>query len=70
MASDIIKEKLTAWIDRGVIAEAIIEDLEDEGLEVTLELAQKCWEDFLMCELHHGLQTRAEVLFERHEDGE
>jgi len=70
MASDIITKKLTAWIDRAVIAEAIIEDLEDEGLEVTLELAQNCWEAFLMCELHHGLKTRVDVLVEKQSESE
>ena len=70
MSNANITERLAQWLDTMVIAEHIIEELADVSLTVTLELAQKCWEDFLMCELHHGLQTRAEVLSEKQSDEE
>ena len=44
--------ELTDWIDTSVIAEAILEELEEQGVPVTLENAQKVWLDTLE-ELHH-----------------
>ena len=70
MSNANITERLALWIDSMVIAEAIIEDLAEANLTVTLEMAKQCWEDFLMCELHHGLQTRVDALVEKQSESE
>lgn len=60
---DKVKEALADWIDSGVIAEAILEDLEEAGIEPTLENAQKLWLDSLETELHSGLSRSITAVF-------
>ena len=44
--------ELADWIDTTTIAEAILEELEEQGVPVTLENCQKVWLDALE-ELYH-----------------
>ena len=59
--------ELADWIDTSVIAEAILEELEDQGVPPTLENGQEVWLDALE-EIHHlvsssvvGLITRGKL---------
>jgi len=55
MSSKVVIHPLTEladWIDTSVIAEAILEELEEQGVSPTLENGQKVWLDALE-ELHH-----------------
>ena len=56
MYSDEVKAKVADYIDTSVVAEAILDDLEEEGLPPTVENAQKLWLDFLGTELHEGIR--------------
>jgi len=42
-----ILEELAQWIDDDAIANTIIEELEEQGLQPTLENAKKVWLDAL-----------------------
>ncbi len=44
--------ELANWIDASVIAEAIVEELEEQGIPATLQNGQMVWLDMLE-ELHH-----------------
>ena len=63
--------ELADWIDTSVIAEAILEELEDQGVPPTLENGQEVWLDALE-EIHHlvsssvvGLITRGKLRSDR-----
>jgi hypothetical protein len=49
--------ELAGWIDTDVIAEHIFDELEEQGVEPTLENAQAVWLDFLETELCQSLQS-------------
>ena len=49
--------ELTDWIDTSTIAEAILEELEEQGVPPTLENGQKVWLDFLETRLSEGLRS-------------
>ena len=62
-----VLEELAQWIDDDVIANAIIKELEEQGLQPTLENAKLVWLDALE-ELHHlvassivGLTNRGQL---------
>ena len=62
-----VLEMLAQWIDDDAIAIVIIEELEEQGLQPTLENAQKVWLDALE-EIHHlvassivGLTNRGQL---------
>ena len=55
MYSDEVKAEVAHWIDTTALAEAILDDLAEEGLPPTVENAQKLWLDFLGTELHEGI---------------
>ena len=62
-----VREMLAQWIDDDTIANAIIGELEEQGLQPTLENAQKVWLDALE-EIHHlvtssivGLTNRGQL---------
>jgi len=57
-----IQEQLADWIDANVIAENILEALEEEAVEPTVENAQKVWLDFLYTELGDGLDNSVRAL--------
>ena len=54
MESEVIRE-LADWIDTYVLAENILEELEEAGKEPTLENGKIAWLSFLGNELHHAL---------------
>ena len=54
--SENIKQELANWLDKDVIAEAILEEMEESGIEGTLENAKATWLSFLTAELHDGLK--------------
>ena len=56
---DDLREQLSAWIDKGVIADSI---LELWGVNDILS-AQSIWLNFLETELHQGLERVADALF-------
>jgi len=61
---DKLSKQLTEWIDSGVIAQAIIDDMQDYGLpqsEITLETAKKIWLGFLENQLREGLKAEVGV---------
>ena len=50
-----VQQQLADWIDADVLADNILEEIEEAGEEPTLENGQRVWLDFLENELHHGL---------------
>ena len=52
-----IREELADWIDTDVIAEHILDELEEQGAEPTLEYAKKVWLDVLEHELHDAIEN-------------
>jgi hypothetical protein len=61
--SDKVLAELAEWIDTGVIAEAILQELESQDLEQTLANGQKVWLDFLGSELSEGLRSSTKAIF-------
>lgn len=61
------EKQVADWIDTAVIADAILTKLEDEGIEVTADNAQKVWLDFLGTELNNGLQGSVNALADKGE---
>jgi hypothetical protein len=57
------KEQLAEWIDTDVIASAIFEELEEQGIEPTLENAKKIWLDVLGNELPDALRSSVKARF-------
>ena len=47
-----VRDELSDWIDSDVIAEEILEDLEESGVEPTLESAKAVWLNVLETELY------------------
>ena len=54
--------ELAEWIDPRAIAEAILQELEDQGVEQTVANGRKVWLDFLERELSEGLRSRVEAI--------
>jgi len=54
--SNVIQE-LADWIDADVIAELIIDELEDQGEKPTLKYARNVWLDVLEHELHDAIRN-------------
>ena len=61
--SDKVLDELAEWIDPGVIAEAILEELESQDVEPTVANGQKAWLDFLESELPDGLRSSIKSIF-------
>jgi len=61
MSSNIIQE-LADWIDADVIAELIIDELEDQGEKPTLKYAKNVWLDVLEHELHDAIKNAISVV--------
>ena len=59
-----IKEQLAEWIDTDVIANAIYEELEEQGVEPTLENAKTIWLDVLENELPDALRSSVKARFD------
>jgi len=58
-----VKHKLAGWIETEVIAEHILDELEEQGCQPTLENAQSVWLDFLETELCQTLQSVVRAKF-------
>ena len=54
--SNVIQE-LADWIDADVIAELVIDELEEQGAKPTLKYAKKVWYDVLEHELHDAIRN-------------
>lgn len=52
-----VREELADWIDTDVIAESILDELEEQGARPTLEYAKKVWLDVLEHELHDAIEN-------------
>ncbi len=51
------RESFLLWLDSGVIADAIIENLQEQGLSVTVENMKTVWLSFLESEMPDGLRS-------------
>jgi len=67
MSREETQKQVAEWIDTAAIADAILDTLEDEGLEVTAENAQNVWLYFLSTELNDGLEGSVDALVEKGE---
>jgi hypothetical protein len=63
--SDENKKQLSDWIDTDAIAQQILDLLEDEEVEPTLENAQQVWLDVLYTELGDGIRASIKALAEK-----
>jgi len=68
--SDEVQKQLAAWIDANVIAEHILEELEDEDVEPTLENGQQLWLNVLLTELCYALRNSIKAIFNEGDDGQ
>ena len=59
-----IKEQLAEWIDTDVIANAIYEELEEQGVEPTFENAKTIWLDVLENGLPDALRSSVKARFD------
>lgn len=55
-------ESFLSWLDSKVIADAIIENLQEQGLGVTVENMKKVWLSFLENEMPDGLQRTVKYI--------
>ena len=51
------RKSFLLWLDSGVIADAIIENLQEQGLSVTVENMKTVWLSFLENEMPSGLRS-------------
>jgi len=51
------REKLADWIDTDVIAEHILDEMEEQGCRITLKYAKNIWLDVLQNELHDAIKN-------------
>ena len=58
------KEQLAEWIDTDVIADAISEELEEQGVKPTLDNAKTIWLDILENELPDALRSSVKARFD------
>jgi len=55
------------WFDTADLARNILEKLQEEGVEPTVDNAKKVWLDFLLTELNEGLGNSVEALIGKKE---
>jgi len=58
-----VREELAEWIDSRVIAQAILDELEDQEVESTVANGQKVWLDVLENGLPGALQSTIRAIF-------
>jgi len=63
-AREVWEKDLPEWIETQPLAEVVLETLEEQLAEVTLENAKKLWLDFLETELARGLSNSLAALIE------
>ena len=61
---EVWEKQLSGWIETQPLAEAVLDTMEDQLAEVTLENAKKLWLDFLETELARGLSNSLAALIE------
>ena len=61
--SEKVREELAEWIDSRVIAEAILDELEDQELELTVANGQRVWLDVLENGLPGAIQSTVKAIF-------
>jgi hypothetical protein len=59
-----IKHDLAGWIETDVIAEHILDELEDQGVQPTLENAKTIWLDVLENELCEAIKSSVKARFD------
>ncbi len=59
-----VKKRLAEWIENEVIAEAVLEELEANGIRPTLKNAQAVWLDVLQSELPQAISSSVKALFD------
>ena len=52
-----VQEELARWISPQAIAEAVLDELESQGYQQTLENGQAVWLDVLQNELPEGISS-------------
>ena len=57
MWQDSVRDEVSNWVDNDVIAEELLDDLVENGIEPTVENAQKLWLNVLETELHQAIQN-------------
>jgi len=62
------KTDLAQWIETDVIAQAILDELQEQGVEPTLENAKTIWLDVLENGLPQGLKASIKTRFGQQED--
>ena len=58
-----IKQELADWIEADVIAEHILEELQEQGVQPTLENAKTIWLDVLENELCEAIRSSVRAKF-------
>ena len=58
-----IRHELASWIDTEVIAEHILDELEEQGIQPTLENAKTVWLDVLETELCEAIRSSVKAKF-------
>ena len=58
-------DELAQWIDTTVIAQAIVEEMEEQELKPTLKNAQSVWLDVLEVGLPDALKSSVEAHWDR-----
>jgi hypothetical protein len=58
-----IKHELAGWIETDVIAEHILDELEEQGVQPTLENAKTIWLDVLENELCEAISSSVKAKF-------
>jgi hypothetical protein len=61
---EVWEKQLAEWIETQPLAEAVLDTMEDQLAEVTLENAKQLWLDFLETELARGLSNSLAALIE------
>lgn len=59
---DTAKKLVAEWLDSKVIAETVVDALQDEAILPTLENAQKVWLDVLYTELGDAVRRSVKAL--------
>ena len=60
--SEKVLDELAEWIDPGVIAKAILQELESQEVEPTVANGRKVWLDVLESELPDGLRSSVKAI--------
>ena len=59
-----IRHELAGWIETDVIAEHILDELEEQGIQPTLENAKTIWLDVLENELCEAISSSVKARFD------